>query len=538
MGYSKEPTAVALCNARYGREITTKLKLRLIGGTQNKVRQQKFVVWRHIFARFGHDVHGRKVVTPTATKSAFNKHWRSNQDGSRNWRASVAIKAKDLYEHLLAGADEIERMVAYTNACSIVGDHRVGLFMLDIDCHHGQPTSEAWATADVLDYVINAPIYWEPSTSGTGLHGFVTLLWHPTLDRSRIRSDIRELEGIIGEITADMPARCAEVRGAPMLFSADGKMLLKMASWAKLPRPQSRDEAIRLIHTLENGISCFDAINSAHSALSSSRKKTAAQPNSLPSDRSSPVVLVEGQSSNCARPLLIQPKRDKGDDHTKIFYRGQSSFDRAADFVPWIIRKQFRAEGRLPSLKKVLDAYVQEGLDTGNSDERCVTEVYDKMVSTFNPDFVCCRSITAWLPHATEVIEAVLHNQADNADLAEEHMRRKADAKATGQSPSSIKSLRRLRPERLAKLLACMLWVLADIETRSGGFGQKLAVGLMREAFSLSVHQREFDAAMAWFVRVGLCELVSEAIATKNGTGRCRTYRLSNSATQSDVPPL
>lgn len=255
MGHLKD------CNDRYGTDLCRKLKLRLIGGQHQGRRFSRNLIYTPVFGRYAWDeAQGRKVCKPTTpTIATYNLHTAEDSNFSRRLRRQWRIQATDLFDHWLADTGQWERMIAYVNRCPRIGSKRLALVMLDIDCHRGQSIEEANQTALAIDGALtDALIYWEPSTSGGGLHGYCMISWSASATNAQIREDMEAMGTLLGALTAEMAAGCKEVRGAPMLFM--GREIIKCGTWAKIPWPQTRGDAESLVDALEHEVDAADLL--------------------------------------------------------------------------------------------------------------------------------------------------------------------------------------------------------------------------------------------------------------------------------------
>ena len=489
MGHLKD------CNERYGTDLCRKLQLRLIGGQHKGRRFSRNLIYTPVFGRYGWDeIQHRKVCKPTApTIAMYNLHAGDDSNFSRSLRRQWRIQATDLFDHWLAETGQWERMIAYINRCPTIGSKRIALVMLDIDCHEGQSLAEANQTALAIDAALtDMRIYWEPSTSGGGLHGYCMISWSARENNAQIRTDMDQMGNLLGTLTAGRAARCREVRGAPMLF--EGREIVACGTWAKVPRPQTREDAESLVAALEQEVAAADALQ-VLTELTGLRGK------------SEDAALMAGSGSYSNTVSRTE----------SVLGAEGDTYRRASRFCAFHLRSFYRAHGRLPELTEVSDAYTEAGLRIGNSDDRCLRCAYRLLCRSFNPDLIG-RGAVGYLPEAAEAVRSALRSNGIIADLQTDLSRRRKVYANRGCKPSTIASLQLLVEERLAKLLACMMY---DLGGRKGTWGKAQAKVLMLKVFDLRMSDKEFKAAMRWLRRNRLVELVA-----RHAIGKCREYRV------------
>jgi len=491
MGHLKE------CTQRYGVETCRELKRRLIGGTVNGKPLPDFVIWPKLFARYEYGDGVKRCRTPLKGET-YNCHARSSSFGSRNFLAKHKIKASDLYEHWLAEPDQIERMIAYTNRCPVIGGRRIGLFMLDVDCHHGQSMVDARATAERIENTLGNPIYWEPSTSGSGSHGYTILSWYPTVSYAKIREDLKSLAKGLGALTSGMRATCDEVCGSPMLLR--NREIEKFGTWAKVPRPQTCDEAELLLSVMNTETACSALLR-----------------------RLETLETQEGCNSIGVQPALLPHQTEPKPVKTKPIAitnmaDDPNTFKRTHAFI-----QKYRPANPEATKGQAFIAYCQAGLAIGKSDEKNFNERWEFSEKTWDPAKAQRQGIESFLPEATGLILGALETNGLASDLQADLTRRRAVYRRQKKMLSTLASLRRLDQDRLAKLYACMRWELGD---KAKTWGKAQAQSLMLQVFGLKVSNGEFKAAMRWFRRNRLARLVMSQIWTKDKSGRCRVYEM------------
>jgi hypothetical protein len=486
MGHLKE------CNERYGVDLCRLLKLRLMGGSQNGVRYNGNLLFTSFFGRYDWDAtQNRKTCKPSCgTHGAYNAHAGSDSSFSRSQRRSWRLQATDLYEHWLAEAGEWERMIAYVNRCPRIGSKRMALVNLDVDCHEGQTRTDANQTAQAVNGLLpSSRIYWEPSTSGSGLHGYCMLSWSAGASNRRIREDLQEVGRLLGLLTSGMKAECSEARGAPVLF--EGGEIVAGGTWAKVPRPQTRDQAESLIGTLEHEVSAADVLQHLRQ-------------------------LIEIGKGDCK---AVKGKNPNTLAHTPGPVHDADTYVRSSQFCASFLRSYYRAHDCLPSLPEVWQAYQSEGMDIGNSDKRCIADAYALLSRSFDPD-KAKDGAERYLEQAERLIADAIRSNGLVADLQADLIRRRRVYRNRGCKSSTIGKLRALTQNGLSAMLACMMYELGGSRKT---WGKAQAQALMLKAFNINIDNKEFRACMRWLRRNRLVRLVAY-----QREGKCRTYQITS----------
>lgn len=505
MGHLKE------CNERYGADLCRKLKLRLIGGQHEGERFSKNLLFTGFFGRYGFDpLQSRKICRPSCgIFDRYNLHAGSSENHSRRERRKWRLGATELYEHWLAGSGEYERMAAYYSRCPWIGRVRLGLVCLDIDCHSGQDQSEALQTARVIESAIPmVRIYWEPSTSGSGLHGYLLLSWSEHASNELIREDFNRLGRLLGELTSGLAVGCTEARGAPAVFS--GREIMKGGTWAKIPRPQTREEAEALLGALSSEVSAAEAIEALEAV-----------------SRVEPVRTAKKKNGVCGLGTTLHPNTFAA--RAEQVQSGDTLL-RANQFCSTYLRSFYRKHGRLPDLTVVAEAYLSAGLAIGNSDDRCLSDAYEHFTQSFD---LSKSKVGAerFLADASAAVAHAIENNGLVAALGADLIRRRRIYRAMGCKPSTIAKLQILTETKLSALLACIRYELGQGQ---GTWGKAQSQALMAKVFGLSIDNKEFKAGMRWLRRNRMVRLVSY-----HKLGKCRTYQVclagNNNTTRPEI---
>jgi hypothetical protein len=133
------------------------------------------------------------------------------------------------------------------------GDPKVDdvLVMIDIDCHHCGSLKGAKAFARHLAKHYFPAMYWEPSTNGEGVHGYI--LVHKSLTGDiALKATLARLDRFLKQILAagTWDVELVEVKGLPPVLSWDRHQRGKLANYtsgvlAKLPRNRDRFDELR-----------------------------------------------------------------------------------------------------------------------------------------------------------------------------------------------------------------------------------------------------------------------------------------------------
>lgn len=125
------------------------------------------------------------------------------------------------------------------------------LVMLDIDCHHSGSLKGANAFASYLAEHYFPGMYWEPSTNGKGVHGYVVVHKSLTGDVA-LKSALGRLDKFLKQVLAsgNWDVELVEVKGLPPVLSWDRHQRGKLSDYtsgvlAKLPRAKSRFDELR-----------------------------------------------------------------------------------------------------------------------------------------------------------------------------------------------------------------------------------------------------------------------------------------------------
>jgi len=150
---------------------------------------------------------------------------------------------RQIWSHIAAPASQRTRLFWFVNRSLRHVDGRVLLLNIDIDNHHGA-TDEQVETARIriAGFFDADTLYWEASTAGRGLHGY-TLLIVPEQENMFGFWGLLEvtLQGLLDDLEVTV-----ELKGKPPRYDEDG-LIVHAGSLAKLPRPQSKQEALNFI---------------------------------------------------------------------------------------------------------------------------------------------------------------------------------------------------------------------------------------------------------------------------------------------------
>lgn len=495
MGHLKD------CNERYGRDIVRPLKLRLVGGQSDGEKFPNNLIWTNLFARYGWDSGARrKVCKPLVAYDKYNTHVDGEDRRSRKIINGCRMRTTDLYEHWLAEPDQIERMIAYVNRCPVIGSQRLALLMLDVDCHHGQDQEDAQKTVELLSNLLDVPIYWEVSTSGSGRHGYGLFGWPASTSYESIISGIDLLQSRISRLTSSLPAPCNEVRGAPLLL--DGRFILGGSSWAKVPRPQTKDDAEALLNCLNRSESMADALKLTEAACLS-------KPSTVGS-------MLNGMGSTD----LAQSKREGRETVTntassnalKVLHDTHDTFHRCITFI-----YRYRPLNPTWTESQAWTSYTSYGLDLGSSDERCFKAAWKRSDKTWDPNLSGKPGLEKEAKANEAIIERVIVSGSILACLTSDHARRKR--------------IRRYRVPRLTVEMLARVFTLVSnsLREQSGGgtIGKKQICTGMKTVYGAAMNPQMFKAAMRWLRRNKLIEKVGSEITPwrARGAGRARLYR-------------
>lgn len=387
-------------------------------------------------------------------------------------------------------------MAAYYSRCPWIGRVRLGLVCLDIDCHSGQDQSEAKQTALVIESALPmVRLYWEPSTSRSGLHGYCLLSWSGCASNETIREDYIRLGRLLGDLTSGLPVGCSEARGAPAVFL--GREIMKGGTWAKIPRPQTREEAESLLGALSSEVSAAETIEALEAVSRVEPVRTAKKKNG---------VCGLGKAS-ISNTFVQTPEQIQSGD----------TLLRANQFCSTFLRRFYRKHGRLPDLTEVVEAYLSAGLAIGNSDDRCLRDAYEHFTQSFDPTTVK-DGAESFLADASAVVAHAIENNGLVAALGADLTRRKIVYRNKGCKASTVAQLQILTETKLSALLACMRYELGQGQ---GTWGKAQAQALMAKVFDMKLGDKEFKSGMRWLRRNRLIRLV-----LYHEIGKCRTYQV------------
>lgn len=506
MGHLKD------CNQRYGSDIVRTLKLRLVGGKQNNKDFGRHLIWTNLFARYGWDSSARKkTCRPPATYDTYNANIYDISNYSRSMVRRWRMTGTDLYEHWLADPKEIERMIAYVNRCPVVDGRRIALLMLDIDCHHGQEPDDAEKTSDLVSNLLDMPLYWEVSTSGSGLHGYGLFGWKTDTSYLSIIHDINLLQTRISDLSVSLAAPCHEIKGAPVLL--DGRRIVGGSSWAKVPRPQTRDQAEALLKTLTEVEMMEDALLAAEQAGFKSSATAGLLLNGIGSTPA-PEIRKRG-----AKRTEITSVPTSYDDLLDI----EDTFHRCCDFV-------YRARPTNPtwSADEAWEAYRAKGFDIGNSDERCFKAAWKCSEKSWDGDYKGKPGLEQLALDNVAVIEKIIAENGKLACLKSDHAMRQRGRKYRV-------------PQLSAELLAQVFTLVSNSlheQSGRGTIGKEQIVKGLDVVFGKNLNGQMFKAAMRWLRRNRMIRLEQYEIKPWDacGRGRARLYRFGPTHPEAEKP--
>jgi hypothetical protein len=434
------------------------------------------------------------------TYDRYNTHVDGEDRHSRKIINGCKLRATDLYEHWLAEPDQVERMIAYVNRCPIIGGQRLALLMFDVDCHHGQDQQAAQTTVEMLSNLFDLPIYWEISTSGSGRHGYGLFGWSASTSYWQIISDIDLLQSKISSLTASLPAPCNEVRGAPLLL--EGRFILGGSSWAKVPRPQTKDDAEALLNCLNRSEAMADALKLAEVACSSNPSTVGAMLNGMGSTAPAKSKREGGKTvdSTASRDTL------------KTLFDTHDTFHRCVTFI-----HRYRPLNPTWTESEAWTIYTSHGLDIGNSDDRCFKAAWKRSEKTWDPNFYGKPGLEKQAKANEAFIERVIVSGGTLACLTSDHARRER--------------IRKYRvPHLTIEMLAQVFTLVTNsLREQSGGgtIGKKQICTGLDEIYGGSMNGQMFKTAMRWLRRNKLIEKVGSEIPPwrARGAGRARLYR-------------
>ncbi len=528
-----------LCNQRYGQKNYQEYRLRLIGGTKNKELRTDSMVWAGYFARYQSVLGGGKLCKPTCTRRAYNNSQFDESKRASAIRNSWKMKARDIHDHLLAEPEEIDRMIAYTTRCPTIGNHRVGLFHFDIDNHTNLPISFVHDCRDLIAAIFpDAQIYWEASTTGAGLHGYLLLSWPRLVDNQRIRQDIEQLQQLIGSITSHIPTQCNELRGSPPLSHKRQIISSGCGLWGKLPRPQTQAQMESFLSATNSSSPCSGLISQAQNYLSSAsdqeQRRVVAGSHSSHAQNTAPTVSLSHTSSS---PETM-PTNTVGvyanvlgctnPEQASIGVEGDT-FKRATQFVSHHLRTYYTAHQTLPSLAQTAKAYEDAGLKIGNTDDHSMEDAHKYQTLTFDPS-KAKSSAEDYIPQATQIVQKKLEENGLRADISHDLKMRKRRYTAKGRATRTIEGLYEIKEEELIQTYACMLYELEKFPDREGTWGKRQCHELVQFFGTSMEDSKKYMAIMRWIRRNKLAKLTKHQIPSTNQTGKCRRYRLYSQA--------
>ena len=546
------PTNKQLCHERYGIDHFREFVVRLIGGQRNGVKRDGYLCFP-LYGQFSVDESGKKFVKPAITKTRYNTLISRNTFDSKRNADKARLRAWMIEEHLISGREEIERKAAFINRCPRIGNRRIGLFVLDVDNHTNLPHEHVLECQDRLSQVIRHPIYWEPSTSGSGLHGYLLLSWHANASNETIRSDIRVIESLLAQITADLSVRCNELRGMPHLIHEREIVDSGYGEWAKLPCPQSEGEMARFLEATSESMGSYEFIRLLSSYLSQNQAfsggdapqdiapVSACDGNSGLSERCNTTVgsdkhkgigvLAETKthgkpSETCKEALASKKHKGIGVPVPKTSLNDLSgeadTFARTRGFI-----QLWRPRNPHATMEDAFQAYADAGLMIGNSDIACFKQSWDYSDRTFDPSQAGGQTgAERYLPQAHATVAARLGTASAEA-LEEEYRNRVSRYQAEGCSPSTISKLRILSQEKLAQTLSCIIYELHSISEQESTVGKKQIQALMASVYSVNLDNKEWRAMREWLEAQGIIEMTAEYSHAENKiASRCRKFRL------------
>tara|TARA_R110002072_G_C7967264_1_gene534391 strand:- start:2574 stop:4352 length:1779 start_codon:yes stop_codon:yes gene_type:complete len=522
------------CHETYGKKNFDEFKRRLIGGTYKGKPLNFALVWTGFFARYGYE-DGRKTCKPTVTKSYYNDALDWNGFDIIEERTKWKMKRRDIIEHLVCDNQEIERMVAYVNRCPIIGDFRIGLFCFDIDNHKKLSQANVQKCKRLIERVFKgAKIYWEASTTGSGLHGYILISWDPYMDNSRIRCDIRELQRLVGQITADLRTNCNEIRGIPHLLHNRRISGSGYGQWAKFPRPRTSSDMESFLSATSQHSSCSDLLDQAYAFLGLEMYSSYLSPciTSFLQDE------IKEQTASKSRPFtdsaaIPSTSTNPYPHPTTSLLSGNTNVlgckpsldtkERTLEFASKYFRSYFQSNGTLPSYGSLHAAYMKAGLMIGNSDDRCLRNDYKYLSKTFDKN-KSKRSVLSYFSDAEMAIDSCLKNNGIVADLAHDRVWRRMVYKRKGFADSTISRLYEIKRIELVQVYACMLYDLDDKKNCRGTFGKKQCKTLLKIVFGTKIDNKKYKAIIGWLRRNRLVKIVK-----KHRRRVCTVYQLVKS---------
>jgi hypothetical protein len=212
-----------------------------------------------------------------AIRAAMSLSWQERAIALRRLERS----ARMLWSHLSAHPNRRTLFLWYVNKPLRDKEGYVQLVNIDIDNHSGAPHEEVQVLqgriGERIDYV-----YWEPSTSGTGLHGYC-LIRSPSASSALAFWD--PAEKACSKLAVGLSVS-VELRGRPPRLDGSGE-LLSMGTLAKFPRPQSEPELL-------NCLSALDYIEQDSACLARLGSASSPSPLSPPSNSSISTDLIVG----------------------------------------------------------------------------------------------------------------------------------------------------------------------------------------------------------------------------------------------------
>ncbi len=153
---------------------------------------------------------------------------------SRGWNSwqKHSWKLKDIARHCLD-----KTTLYFTGSHERWKTH--SLIMIDIDCHNGGSLAGATAFAEMLRANLFPNLYFERSTNGVGMHGYV-LVNKQGRSTWQIREVLKRLEQHLRTLANGYDITDVEIKGAPPQIEWGANRFeissLKMGTLAKLPR--------------------------------------------------------------------------------------------------------------------------------------------------------------------------------------------------------------------------------------------------------------------------------------------------------------
>jgi len=413
-------------------------------------------------------------------------------------RRRASLKKWEIHRHLATNWKG--EMVWYANDPPVIGDYKLCLLMMDVDCHHGEPQEEAIKTANLIRLAFDYS-YMETSTSGVGIHLYALVSWHRLMSNWTIVDDIRHLQAQISSMTKNRPVSCSEVKGQPFLDDSPFTVC-QYGTWAKLPHPTTPDEAEELLTALDVHTPITDVL--ARLGQDEDADLPSATPHANAAVSSSPTARTKerGGKKEEYNSIGVTPSPD--------------TFRRAREYILF-----FRPRHPSASQDEGYRAYQDAGLDIGNSDQYCFSKTWEYSECTFDASKATGKtSVEGSLARATELVSHALDTNGLIADLSEDHKRRRQVYANRGCASGTIRNLKRLTPEMLARLASCVIYELSKRPKQTGTFGKMQARALMRDVYGYKLSDTEFKAAMHWLRRNRFVKLVKH-----QQPGVCRRYQ-------------